>query len=128
MRVSLSGEKKLQQFLKSRPQVATKALAGALYVEAETIRTESLRIVPRDLGTLAGSAHVTEPEIKGTGVSVEIGYGGAASAYALIQHERTDYAHSGNQQAKYLEQPALEAAPGMGQRLAAGLGRRLERL
>ena len=127
MRLTLQGEEKLQAFLKSRPTVATKALAGALHTEAQTIREQSMRIVPVDVGTLRGSAHVTEPETKGTTVSVDIGYGGAASAYALVQHERTDYAHSGNQQAKYLEQPALEAAHGMGQRIAAAMGRRLEK-
>ena len=127
MRISLTGEEKLQQFLRSRPDVATKALAGVLQVEAEKILTSSKRIVPVDVGTLRGSGFVDQPEVAGSKVSVEIGYGGAASAYALVQHERTDYRHSGNQQAKYLEQPALEAAQGMGQRIAAGIGRRLER-
>ena len=127
MRINITGDEKFQQFLRTRPDVAVKALAGALEVEAETIMTASKRIVPVDVGTLRGSGHVQPSETHGTKVSVEMGYGGAASAYALIQHERTDYHHSGDQQAKYLEQPVLEAAAGFEHRTASRIARRLEK-
>jgi hypothetical protein len=129
MRISLEGEEKLQAFLKTRPDRAVTALAGALLVEGEQIMKRSKdEFVPIDIGTLEASGFVDMPEREGeTGVSVTLGYGGAAAAYALIQHERTDFHHPGQGQAKYLEQPMLEAHKGMGERTARRIKRRLER-
>lgn len=124
----IEGIDRLRAVLRALPEVAKREIAGALVEEAESIRTDSQQnYVPVDTGTLRSSAHVRPPEHHGGTVSVEIGYGGAASAYALIQHERTDFAHPGGGQAKYLERPALAAAAGMESRLARRLKARLER-
>lgn len=98
-------------------------VGGALYQEAQHIMTRSkAEFVPVDLGTLRASGQVALPQHEPGRVSVELGYGGAASAYALVQHERTDFHHKTGQ-AKYLEQPVNEAAAGFGQRIAARIRR-----
>jgi len=48
------------------------------------------------------------PERRGSGVSVTLGYGGAAAAYARRQHEDLTFAHKEGQEAKFLERPLLE--------------------
>ena len=99
---------------------APRELGRALNVEAEKIMTKSKRLVPVDLGVLRASGHVRKPVIKKTAATVVMGYGGAASAYALIQHERLDFQHTSGQ-AKFLEQPVKAAAAGLGRRLAKNL-------
>ena len=122
MRVELVGTENLQRLLMQGQRNAVPLLASALYEEAEKIMRVSKDLVPVDEGTLMGSGHVQAPNVGATDVEVEFGYGGAAKAYALIQHERMDYNHRTGQ-AKFLEQPTLEAAIGMGARLARHLGR-----
>ena len=123
--LSIEGDEKFKAFLDTRPDVALHAIASALYIEAEVIMSKSKRIVPVDTGTLRGSGHTQEPEVHGTKVSVTMGYGGAASDYALIQHEGY-FVHTGNQRRKYLERPTLEAQKGLDQRIARRIARRLE--
>ncbi len=65
-------------------------LGRALYREAERIMADSKQHhVPVDLGTLKGSGHVQLPVVSGTRVVVTMGYGGAASGYAVYLHEGT---------------------------------------
>lgn len=96
---------------------AKRAMAKALYVEAERIMAESAPLVPVDFGVLKASGHVQPPEMSGERVSVTMGYGGPAEAYALVQHEDLTFRHTVGQ-AKYLEQPFLKAIPGLPDRLA----------
>jgi len=98
-----------------------RGVSQALFLEANRIMGESKAIVPVDTGTLKKSGTVFPPDTKGTTVEVTMGYGGAASAYAVIQHERLDFHHPGQGQAKYLEQPVMDAAKGLGGRIAAKL-------
>ena len=143
MRLTLQGEEKLQAFLKSRPSRAMTALAGALLEEAETAMEKSkdgLVPVAPDGGTLRASGFVDPPERSGTKVWVELGYGGAAAAYALAVHEFPDGPIPPSWQGKtslnwnvpgsgpkYLETPVLEANKGLGERVARKIKRRLER-
>lgn len=69
---------------------------------AEEIKGKSQTLCPVDTGVLKGSAYVQEID-RGW----EIGYGGAAAAYALEQHENLDYFHNVGQ-AKYLEMAFIE--------------------
>lgn len=46
--------------------------------------------VPRDLGTLASTGEVTGPNRKD---EVRLAFGGPAAPYAVVQHERLDFAH-----------------------------------
>lgn len=96
-----------------------KATAAALYREANAIFNASQRLVPVDTGVLKGSGQVTLPEFSGGAVEVTIGYGGPAAPYAIYVHEITTAYHEPPWQAKFLEQPFMEAANGMTERLGA---------
>ena len=101
------------------------ALEDGVRVEAEKIMTRSKQEVPVEFGTLQASGLVEKPKRSGTKVSVTLGYGGQAAAYALIQHEREDYTHTVGS-SKYLERPVNEAEKGFGKRVAKDLERRLK--
>ncbi len=102
-------------------------LGRALYQEAELIMTRAKRMTPvggapyspndPHPGNLRASGTVLPPEVVGTSVLVTLGFGGAASAYAHRQHEEGSFRHHVGE-AKFLEKPVLEAAPGIGLRLA----------
>ena len=117
MRLTITGDEHLKALL-AKDQLP--GLARALHVEAERIMTSAKRLAPVDKGTLRASGHVEDPIRFGKFVTVTLGFGGAASAYALVQHERLDYRHTVGQ-AKYLEQPMREAEGGLAARLGAHL-------
>lgn len=58
----------------------------------QEIRARADELVPFDDGILFGSQDAIVKD-KGTTFSVEIGYGGPASAYALVQHEDETLSH-----------------------------------
>lgn len=90
---------------------------AALYAEAEIEMAESKRRVPVDTGVLRGSSFVEEPTTDGRTHSVVMGYGGAASAYAVVVHEDMDAFHPVGE-AKFLEGPLRESAPYLADRIA----------
>jgi hypothetical protein len=102
--VTIQGLPRLTTLLRGAGVAATKALSAALYQQGLAIMSESQREVPVDTGVLRASGRVAQPRVEGSRVTVELGYGGAASAYAWPQHERTDYAHTVGK-AKYLLDP-----------------------
>lgn len=109
---------------------------AALYYEANVIMTESKKRCPRspDGGTLRASGHVQDPVVQGKRISVTMGYGGAASDYAVAVHEHLsehsppswrhkediDWTIPGTGP-KYLEGPIKEAVPGLKGRIAQRL-------
>ena len=118
--IRITGLDKLQAKLKTAGKTAASDLAGPLKLEAELIMTKSKQVTPVDLGTLRASGVVRRPDISRHKVTVEMGYGGAAAAYALVQHERTDFTHTVGA-AKFLEKPVKEAKAGFGDRVARHL-------
>ena len=66
---------------------------------AMLIKGRSQELCPVDSGTLMNSAYVDVVDDR----TYAVGYGGAASEYALIQHENLQYYHPVGQ-AKFLEQ------------------------
>ena len=137
--VSLKGDKEFKKILKKLGDNAPKAIGKVLYGEAEEIMGDSkanyVPVAP-DGGTLRASGHVQLPKIKGSKVTVTMGYGGAASAYALAVHEHLSEhsprswkiaeskgtgVHFNVGGPKYLETPTLEAAKDMPRRLSNGL-------
>lgn len=102
------------------------ALASGLYTESELVLSDSkanfapVGQPPEDKtpGTLRASGFVDLPEWTGDVVTVQLGYGGNAEAYALRQHEELSYKHTVGQ-AKYLERPMLAAADGIEARLVS---------
>ncbi len=92
-----------------------------LYLYGEAIMTRSKRdFCPVDTGRLRSSGHVQLPEITRDEIVVRLSYGGAAATYAVIVHEDLTVHHPVGQ-AKYLERPVLEMAPGAAAFVAQGL-------
>lgn len=83
---------------------------AALKIEAEAIMSASKQIVPVDTGILRSSSVVGNPDTQGNVHRIEMGYGGAASDYAVVVHELLDTHHPVGQ-AKFLEVPLRAAAP-----------------
>jgi hypothetical protein len=75
------------------------------------LKARSQELCPVDKGTLRASS-----QVKRDGDTVYVGYGGAASAYALVQHESLHFHHPVGQ-AKFLEQPFDEMLPEIIKRL-----------
>ena len=93
--IELKGTPELTRALAEVKGDAHRAIGAALYQEAEAIMTDSKRIVDVDQGTLRNSGFVNQPETYvhetttgGSGIMVEMGYGGAAP-YGLWLHEGT---------------------------------------
>ena len=121
-RLRVEGLDKLQAKLKASGKTAAKDLAGPLMLEAELIMTEAKQIVPVDQGILKASGVVRRPDISRHKVVIELGFGGAARAYALAQHEGK-FRHNAPQKRKFLEQPVKDARSGFGNRLAQHVDR-----
>lgn len=76
----------------------------------EHLLAETSKVVPLGEGPLQDSGRAAVKVMDGRIVGA-VGYGsGAAAAYAIPQHERTDYRHDNGRQAKYLEQPLVANA------------------
>lgn len=90
-----------------RGVAAQKALARAVFSEAETVLNESKKIVPVDTGVLKNSGQVNPPKIEPGAVEVEVTYGGAAAPYALYVHEDPEARHEPGKTYKYLEIPVM---------------------
>lgn len=112
---------------KTEAMTIDRVVQGMVY-EAEQIMAESKNFyVPVKTGTLRSSGFVRKPAWKGDTVWVEMGYGGAAQAYAIIVHERPDRpgmkhgmtAGGKPGQRKYLQTPFEQRAPVLPARLAA---------
>lgn len=123
MTIHVDADKALKQ-IRAMADKALASLEHGVRVEAERVMTESKKQTPVDQGTLRASGQVSPPTRRGATVTVELSYGGAAAAYALIQHEREDYHHTVGS-AKYLERPVNEAKAGFGKRVAKHLERDL---
>jgi len=134
MYMTLTGAQQLEQVLLRAPARAQQALGMALYREAQKTMALSKRdYVPVDMGVLRGSGTVKPPKRIGVmGVEIVMGYGGAAKAYAVVQHENLSLSHppkrprrrTGTRSsrrpgtARYLAIPMKERELGMEERLA----------
>jgi hypothetical protein len=123
----IQGEAQLQAALIEAGASAIPALAAAGLEEMEMVMSEAKEVTPVDLGTLRDSGHVLPPDTSPTGVEIVAGFGGAASDYAIVQHERLDYSHATGG-AKFLERPFLARVATMPLTLAAGVRVALSRL
>ncbi|MDD5229913.1 MAG: hypothetical protein PHC43_01135 [Candidatus Marinimicrobia bacterium] len=110
--VKIVGTKQIIENLRKAGSRGVKAVAGGLYLGANNIMRDSKKEVPVDLGTLKNSGYVTMPEISGDNVKVELGYGGEAKDYAVVQHEHTEFKHPEGGKAKFLQDPLYAAAGG----------------
>lgn len=89
----------------------TDAAGVGLYAAGNRVMTTAKSgLVPVDHGTLRGSGYVTEPVKEGeASVIVELGFGGPAADYAVIQHEEQSFAHEVGT-FKYLEKATQQEA------------------
>lgn len=102
------------------------ALEGATFEKANTIMTDSKKLVPVDTGALKNSGFAENPVVSGKLVTVKIGFGGVAVPYAIKVHEDLT-AHHTVGQAKYLEEPLNEHKRTMEEDLARKVRGRLFR-
>lgn len=102
-------------------------VSAGVYDESIKIMNKSKRQVPLEDGILRSSATVNQPVTSGQLFSITMGYGGDASAYALIQHENLSFHHPGlhskrkdqsGRKGKYLEDPVNESLPTLEARIA----------
>jgi len=117
IRFDLNGDEQLVKALKSGKEKSPQAIAQAIWEEANMIFAKSQILVPVDTGVLRGSGGVSAPQMGSQGYFVDIFYGGPAAPYALYVHEIIGNYHNPPTQAKYLEQPLMEAMDGLQSRL-----------
>jgi hypothetical protein len=108
-KLDLFGDKELVNALKAGKENTPQAVAQAIWEEANVIFAKSQILVPVDTGVLRGSGGVSAPQMGSQGYFVDIFYGGPAASYALLVHEIIGNYHNPPTQAKYLEQPVMEA-------------------
>jgi hypothetical protein len=124
VKIKLEGKDQVALALRLLGPRSAKAVAVALFKEANAIMNKAKEVTPVDTSTLKNSGHVKVPEIKGSKVSkvtVTLGFGGAAKEYAIKVHEDLNAYHKPPTQAKFLERPFLEAEVGMADRVAQEL-------
>jgi hypothetical protein len=104
------GADTLQRRIASLSPEILRQVEAALLEQAEAVMADSKEhYVPVDVAALKNSGHVQPPVSTGNELSITLGYGGAARAYAIVQHERMDFRHTVGGP-KYLERPLLAAA------------------
>ena len=107
--LDLEGDKELVNALKAGKEDTPRAIAQAIWEEANVIFAKSQILVPVDTGVLRGSGGVSAPQMGNQGYFVDIFYGGPAASYALYVHEIIGNYHKPPTQAKYLEQPFMQS-------------------
>lgn len=123
--IELIGAPELARTLATAGPQGVRALKQALNEEGQIAFRNSQRLVPVDTGTLRRSGILLLAREKGSAmIEVVMGYGGAASAYALRQHENLSYRHKQGQQAKYLEEPVRARQ----EKLSQNIQRRMQRI
>ena len=125
--VQVSGGPDLESAIMNAFSKFTPELEGVLFEEGSEIMEKSKQIVPHDQGVLEASGGFYGSVVREGDVAVRFGYGGAASAYAVVQHETppTIFSHDEGRSWKYLQFPLFEAIPTMPARLASRLSGRL---
>ena len=119
--IKIDGIQQGMKNLQALAQEAPKEFAAALYQEGELLMTDSKKEIPVDTGAARDSGFVEEPIIKGSDISVTVGYGGVAakinpktgestSTYLEPLHERMGLHHPVGKP-KFLEDPAKARAP-----------------
>ena len=107
------GVKGLDDILREQAAVMERLIGAAgagLYAAGNRVMTTAKAgLVPVDQGVLRGSGYVTHPVREGDSAVVELGFGGPAADYAVVQHEEQGYAHEVGT-FKYLEKATQQEA------------------
>lgn len=73
---------------------------------------------PVKFGNLRSSGHVSDTEVDGNTLSVDLDFGGPAASYAIYVHEDLDAQHTVGQ-AKFVESVVMEEGPSMMKQVAS---------
>jgi hypothetical protein len=129
--IEIRGGKQMAANLKRLSEKGVKLAMAALYQEGQDIMRVSKMRAPIDRGPLRGSGHVQLPRRTARGIEVLLGYGGAASEYAVFIHEGTRGKPNFNPNPKGDFVEAMEAwgvrkkgEAGLGYVLARSIGRK----
>lgn len=123
----ISGTDELRRALRKVGELADQALPAAMVDEQEAVISDAKGRTPVDTGVLRSSGTVLPPNVSGSRVEVDAGFGGAAAKYAIPVHERLG-AHHNVGEAKFLERAFLERVPNIPKNLATKLERAWRRL
>lgn len=120
MGLSVTGLEALTRRFQQMPAKVQQQATEAVNSTLQTVFEESQQQVPvasqddrEPPGTLKASGHITPAEVSGDAVTGSIAYD---AEYALIVHENLEAVHAVGK-AKYLEDPANQAAPGFVEKL-----------
>lgn len=135
VRITVKGTEQITKILDSLGERAIQALEQSLHEVGEELMTRSKMLVPVDTSALRASGVAQPVERQGDVLVETLSYGGTAGAtvagkyvgYAIYVHENMQ-AHHVNGQAKFLEQPVMEAVNDLPELLAEGLRARLKEL
>lgn len=132
--IEITGMDKLSRIVQEGGEKALHGLTQALYLEAQMAFNESQTLVPIDTGILRSSGHIKSPVVSEEAIEITIAYGGPATDYAFIVHEKI-YAPSGKKvyhrpptRAKYLEIPVRRRSKGMAKRLGQYVSRVMRKI
>jgi hypothetical protein len=115
---NVTGTEKVIANLRSLASSMPVQVGRAMFEVGEEIMARAKAITPVDTGVMRASGFVELPKIAGDEVTVRMGFGGASSEYVIVQHEDLSLHHEVGQ-AKFLEQPVLEAAPTLARDIVA---------
>ena len=116
--------KMLKGGIRNGPQVVAQALVG----EGQLMLRDAANLAPWRSRTLIKSATMLPPSVIGDRIVVRFGFGGAASKYALIQHD-ADWARKkrkSGRQWHYLSDPVKTRSASMGPRVVSRMARLLK--
>ena len=147
--ITVTGAEEMRRAVIALASAVPGRVANALEAEATNVMTKAKALCPVVTGTLKGSGFVERPVVGGGEISETMGFGGAASKYALSVHENPRSGKTGGVspsgqrygrkaykgkmrigfslvgQWKFLEQPFLASVNGLTARLYARLMRPL---
>lgn len=127
LNIKVLGTQKIKERLRRMEGLIPNAVAQGIYLEGNNVMTESKEMSPVEWGTLKNSGYVTLPEMHGGRLVSELGYGGPAAEYAVVQHEHIEYRHPEGGEAKFLEKPFYQRAPSIPSNIARLARRAIER-
>ena len=91
---SILGAKEVREKILQMARETPRKVAEALHDEAQLTMTEAKKLVPVVTGTLRASGVVPKATISGRNIEQVMGFGGAASAYAMSVHENPRAGHT----------------------------------
>jgi len=108
---------------------AVEGIVGdGLFAQGHLIGADAVKRAPVRDGILRGSMTVAGPAREAGNVTVAVGFGGQAAAYAVVQHEREDFRHPRGGEAKYLLNALRGQLPRFGPEMANYVERRVRGL